>query len=165
MKVSVDSALLKIRPAVPADVESVAAVLHAAHAWNMEHGFNFTAAYITAEDLAQRMARSRFCVAEVDSKLVGTIEVKIDDKLEGWCFKLLAVDPDCGRKGVGRALVACAEAYAHQQGARQLLLDTPANHPWLPTYYEQLGYRISGEIQWTGKQYRSVIMRKELPSP
>ncbi len=154
-----------IRPVRPdREADAVRALMHAAHAWNLAHGFNFTAADIGAATLLPRLDPARFWVAEgADGELVGTIEVKADeDDPRDRRFHLLAVAPAAAGGGVGRALVAHAEDVARRAGARRLTLDTPESHPWLPAFYRRLGYAPFGHVQWEGKLYRSVLMAKDL---
>ncbi|MFN3430130.1 MAG: GNAT family N-acetyltransferase [Candidatus Sericytochromatia bacterium] len=153
----------RIRPAAAADAPAALAVLHAAHAWNLAHGFNFTAATMRLDELAERLTPETFFVAEVDGRLVGTVEVKPEPAPGMWGLHLLGVDPACAARGVGRALVAFAEAHAAANGADRLRLDTPEHHPWLPAFYQRLGYRQTGTVQWEGKRYRSVYLTKSLP--
>ena len=157
--------MLAIRSVAPADAPAVLALLHAAHAWNLANGFNFTAADITPEALALRLDPGHFFVAEDAGQIVGTIEVKPERAGPDWGFHLLAVDPDAKRGGIGKALVAHAERLGRQAGAPRMILDTPESHPWLPAYYEKLGYRRFGTDQWEGKRYRSVLMAKSLGGP
>ncbi len=151
--------------------------MHAAHAWNAANGFNFTAADITLESLLDRILPDRFyvAIAVTSGGIVGTIELKPDDEEgsafwdlqpggveDSWGFHMLAVAPDSGLRGVGRQLVEFAQAETRRRGARRLTLDTPENHPWLPTYYAGLGFERIGYHQWPGKTYRSVLMGKPL---
>jgi predicted N-acetyltransferase YhbS len=158
-------ARMLIRAATPADALDVLALLHAAHAWNLANGFNFTAADISAQDLAPRLDPAHFFVAEAEGRIVGTIEVKPEKTGPDWGFHLLAVDPSAKRGGIGRALVAHAEALGRAAGAPRMILDTPESHPWLPAYYEKLGYMPIGTDRWEGKRYRSVLMAKSLGGP
>lgn len=151
-----------IRPVRPDDAEAVLSLLHAAHAWNLANGFNFTAADISAAELAPRLDPAAFFVAEREGRLAGSIEVTPDREACRWSFHLLAVAPEAAGQGVGRSLVAFAEAHARRQGALSLGLDTPESHPWLPAFYASLGYAVEGHAQWEGKRYRSVLMRKAL---
>ncbi len=48
----------------------------------------------------------------------------------------LAVDPACHRRGIARALVAEAEAWARTQGARGIYLDTPVDNLRGRAFYE-----------------------------
>lgn len=157
-----------IRPVRPTDAGAIQALLHAAHAWNLANGFNFTAADIDMPDLLPRLDPERFFVAEIFERLIATIEVKPEkDQTEvepgpTWGFHLLAVAPDCGLKGVGALLVAFGETVAMKAGASRMTLDTPENHPWLPAYYAKSGYVTYDRVQWEGKHYPSILMAKDL---
>lgn len=151
-----------IRPAGPQDGPAALRVLHAAHAWNMANGFNFTAASMDLPTLVARMRPETFFVAEHGGRLVGTVEVLPDEAPGLWSLHLLGVDPAFGPRGLGRALVAFAERHAREHGATLMRLDTPENHPWLPGYYQRLGYHVTGTVQWEGKRYRSVWLTKVL---
>jgi GNAT superfamily N-acetyltransferase len=52
----------------------------------------------------------------------------------------VAVDPDRQRTGVGRALMAYAETYAHEHGLRELRLYTNLKMTENLTLYPRLGY-------------------------
>lgn len=151
-----------IRPVHAGEAEAARALMHAAHAWNMANGFNFTAGFISVEELLPRLAPASFFVAAEGLRLLGTIEVLPEPEPGRWGFHLLAVAPAAAGRGVGRALVAHAEAVAAEAGGRELILDTPENHPWLPAFYTRLGYEPFGTTHWEGKLYRSVLMRKPL---
>lgn len=151
-----------IRPVDAREAAAVQALMHAAHAWNMANGFNFTAGDITLDTLAPRLVPERFFVAAEGDRLLGTIEVGPEEAPGLWGFHLLAVAPDAGQRGIGRALVAHAEAVARAAGASAIMLDTPENHPWLPAFYARLGYAPYGTAQWEGKHYRSVLLKKPL---
>ena len=151
-----------IRSARPEDAEAALAVMHAAHAWNLANGFNFTAVTMTLPELAARLAPETFFVAEREGRVIGTVEVQPEAEAGLWGLHLLAVDPGVPEKGVGRALVAFAERLAAAGGGEWLRLDTPETHPWLPGFYERLGYARTGTVQWEGKLYRSVLLTKAI---
>jgi GNAT superfamily N-acetyltransferase len=153
---------LLVRPVRLDEAEAVLRVLHAAHAWNMANGFNFTAADMPLDALMPRLRPERFFVAVDGETVLGTIEVQPEEAPGEWRFHLLAVAPEATGLGVGKALVGFAEAFAKEQGAERLTLDTPETHPWLPAFYGRLGFRIYDTVQWQGKNYRSVLMEKAL---
>jgi aminoglycoside 6'-N-acetyltransferase I len=55
--------------------------------------------------------------------------------LEGWY-----VDPDVRRRGVGRALVAAAEAWARAQGCREMASDTDLDNALSRHAHARMGY-------------------------
>lgn len=154
--------MFRIRPVEPGEDTAVQALLHQAHAWNLANGFNFTAADITLAALAPRLDPARFFVAERAGRLVGTVEVKPEPEPPDWGFHLLAVAPEAKGSGVGKALVAHAEALGRAAGAPRMIMDTPENHPWLPGFYRAQGYEAFDYKRWDGKLYRSVLMAKPL---
>lgn len=153
-------ATVTIRPVRPHEAPRVLAVLHAAHAWNLAHGFNFTAATIALDELIPHLSPESFHVADRRGQILGTIEITPWDEPGAWSFHLLAVDPRANGQGIGRALVSFAEAFVAARGGTALVLDTPETHPWLPGFYRRLGYEPAGMTQWEGKHYRSIFLRK-----
>ncbi len=55
--------------------------------------------------------------------------------IEGWY-----VDPDWRGKGIGRALVERAEAWAREQGCTEMASDTTPDYPTSPAAHAALGY-------------------------
>ncbi|HEY1368212.1 MAG TPA: GNAT family N-acetyltransferase [Gaiellaceae bacterium] len=52
----------------------------------------------------------------------------------------VSVHPDHARRGIGRALIARAEAWARDRGLHALTLTTYVDVPWNGPYYERLGF-------------------------
>jgi GNAT superfamily N-acetyltransferase len=73
-----------------------------------------------------------------------------------------AVHPDCRGQGLGERLMDAAEAWAREQGFAQMALDTAAPAEALRRRYQRRGYADVGTVQWSGKTYASVLMRKPL---
>ncbi|MBC8077269.1 MAG: GNAT family N-acetyltransferase [Chloroflexales bacterium] len=59
--------------------------------------------------------------------------------LEAWY-----VDPDVRGQGVGRALVAAAEAWARTQGCREMASDADLDNTVSQAAHQRLGYRETG---------------------
>ncbi|NGO78533.1 GNAT family N-acetyltransferase [Streptomyces sp. YC504] len=57
----------------------------------------------------------------------------------------VSVHPSVARRGVGRALLDHAAAYARRAGLGALTLTTFAEVPWNAPYYRRLGFRVLGE--------------------
>ena len=70
----------------------------------------------------------------------------IDD---GAHIEQISVHPDHARRGLGRRLLAAAEAWAAERGLLALTLTTFARVPWNAPYYERLGFRVLTEAEMT----------------
>ncbi len=90
-------------------------------------------------------AASEFTVGVRDAK--GEIRggFRVEVYYESAFLKWAWVDPKLQRKGVGRALMAIAEAEAKRLGAANLWLDT-FNFQARP-FYEKLGYKVFGALK------------------
>ncbi len=92
--------------------------------------------------------------------LRGFVEVGIRDYAEGcdtnWVGYVEGwyVDPDARGRGVGRALIAAAEAWAAEQGCREMASDAELANTGSQAAHGRLGYAEVG---------RSVHFRKVLP--
>lgn len=92
-----------------------------------------------------------FVCTRPDGTLCGLVEVAIHSSapgcktdhigyLEAWY-----VDPDQRNKGVGRALVEQAEAWARAEGCREMASDTGPAYPLSPAAHAALGYEV---VEW-----------------
>ncbi len=113
-----------------------------------------------AEGIAGHLEATPVFVAEgPDGQLCGMVEVAIRTStfgcttdrvgyLEAWF-----VEPECRRRGIGRALVERAEEWARAQGCTEMASDTTPRYELSPAAHEGLGYR---EVK------RKIHFRKEL---
>ena len=164
--------MLSIRPLSAADsLVELTHLLHRAYARLGSMGLNFTAVNQTPEVTAQRIRGGECLVAEWSQVLAGTIVVQPTyQKSECDYFTRhgvaavhqFGVEPTLQSHGIGRALLAAAESWASERSYGEVAMDTaePATH--LIKFYERLGYCQVGVVQWSGKVYRSVVMRKVL---
>lgn len=169
---------IEIRPLAARDsLDALTALLHRAYAPLAAAGMNYTAATQTADVTARRAAEGQCFVAVRSGEMVGTVTVAgpYDESVAPWTADVpwfrdadtahlhqFAVDPRVQRQGLGQRLVLACETWARERGYRLLALDTaiPAAH--LRALYRRLGYADVGTMQWEGRTYRSVIMRKAL---
>jgi uncharacterized damage-inducible protein DinB/GNAT superfamily N-acetyltransferase len=167
-----------VRPLAARDsIDALTALLHRAYAPLAARGMNFTAATQTRETTLRRVAEGQCFVAELGGVLVGTVTASgpYDEATAPWSaeapwyrdpqtahFHQFAVDPAHQRAGIGRRLVAACEAWARERRYGYIALDTAAPAAELRALYARLGYGEVGDVQWEGKTYRSVIMRKRL---
>lgn len=167
-----------IRPLAPSDSpEALTALLHRAYARLGAMGLNYTAVDQGVEITRDRFASGQGFVAEQAGVVVGTVVVsgpldadkRPDARACAWYLRRdlahlhqLGVEPAAQSQGIGQALIAACERWAVDQGFRAIALDTamPATH--LRQRYAALGYIEVGDVQWSGKRYRTVIMVKPL---
>ncbi len=103
-------------------------------------------------EVAGLMAAGRFlCADDGAGALLGVIYIQREGD-RGY-FGLLSIAPGHQRAGLGRALVAHAEALCRDEGARHMDLKIVNLREELPAYYASLGYRESGSSAFkdTGK--------------
>lgn len=153
-------------------IDELTALLHRAYARLGAMGLNYTAVDQTAEVTRKRI-QGGHCLVAVDGhgRLVGTI-VGQPTYASHVCeyftrpgvaaVHQYAVDPDLQGRGIGRALLAEAEAWAAAQGHRELAMDTAEQAGHLLALYQGLGYEPVGWVQWPGKVYRSRVLSKPL---
>ena len=157
--------------------DAMTALLHRAYAPLAARGMNFTAATQTPETTRKRAAEGQCLVAEAAGVVVGTITISgpfdVDDAVPvttaPWFthrdtahFHQFAVDPNSQNQGLGRRLIQACEDWARDGGYRYLALDTAEPATELRSTYQRLGFEEVGSVQWPGKHYRSVVLRKAL---
>ena len=169
---------IEIRPLAARDsLEALTALLHRAYAPLAAAGMNFGAATQTAHDTARRAAEGQCFVAVCNGELVGMVTVAgpfgestpPGEQGDRWYrdphtahLHQFGVDPHMQRHGVGRRLIAAGEQWARQMGYRLIVMDTAEAAAHLRAMFRRLGYADLGTIQWDGRSYRSVVMRKAL---
>ena len=85
-----------------------------------------------------------FFVAEVDSRLVGTVMGGYDGH-RGWIYAL-AVEPEHQRQGIGRALIAHLESALLERGCLKINLQVRASNESVIAFYEKLGYQVEERV-------------------
>lgn len=174
---------IRLRPLTAADsLDDLTALLHQSYASLAAQGWNFTAVDQPVSLTAQRVSAGQCIVAEQADeagrpRLVGTVMVRGPYRpgVDAWsldtpCYteagtailSQLAVHPDCRGRGLGERLMDGAEDWARREGYTAVALDTAMPAIALRQRYERRGYVLLGDVQWEGKTYRSVLMRKAL---
>ncbi|MGD0796585.1 MAG: GNAT family N-acetyltransferase [Acidobacteriaceae bacterium] len=93
-----------------------------------------------------------------------------------WYLGLLAVRPELQMRGLGHRLLAAAEDYARERGARRIRMTVISLRTALIAWYERRGYRLTGETEpfpygdeRFGRPLRDdlyfVILEKEIEFP
>ena len=100
--------------------------------------------------------------------------VLLDPKKDGvWYLGLLTVRPDLQKRKLGRALLAAAENFAKERGARRIQMTVINVRDILIAWYERRGYTLTDETrpfpygdQRFGKPLRDdlsfVVLQKDL---
>ena len=140
-----------IRRAEQRDVAALAACIDAAYA---DYAARIADLPPVSAGCAEAIAKHQVWIAEVGNELVGGLEMIAEDGFMR--LANLAVHPDHKGAGLGRALLARANAEALDQGYRELRLTTHVAMPENVRLYAHLGWREDR------RQGNKVAMRKVL---
>lgn len=150
-------ASVRIRPRTPEDLPACAAVLRAVHEDSRYP--------VVWPDDAERWLTPRTMVgawvATRDGVVVGHVVLGLADQAGGTrlgSIERLFVDPACGRSGIGRRLLAHAQADAELRGL-PIELDVADGSVAAIRLYERLGWRLvrRAPISWGGDHATSVL--------
>lgn len=152
-----------LRPAVPADHAAILRIAVAADLFAPDELTVFDAEIRSGFDAPQ--PGKAWIVAEDAAMLGAALLVPEGMTGEHRNLLFLGVAPASRRRGVGRRLVAHAEALARSDGARLLLIETADGPEMAPVraLYARLGYAIDGTIRdYWAPGVGKVIFRKTL---
>jgi N-acetylglutamate synthase-like GNAT family acetyltransferase len=130
---------MTFRFADESDRESLMALINRAFA---VEAFFIRGDRLSPQRLADHMQTGRFLLAEDDTRLLGCVYVELHG--EAAYLGLLSVDPACQKTGLGRRMVAAAEEFAREMGARRMNLTVVNLRTELPPWYQKLGYEVTG---------------------
>ena len=162
---------ITIRPATAADYDDVARITQQAYLAGGH--LREEAEYLqTLGDVAHRAEHALVWVAELDGRVAGSVALSLQGEaysdiarageLE---FRMLAVDPQLQRGGVGRALVRAIVDYARTlDGVHTVSLTSVDNMSGAHRLYESLGFVRAPERDWTvpGEDIGLLVFVKEL---
>jgi GNAT superfamily N-acetyltransferase len=129
---------VSIRPATLADADQVARL-------TSHLGYE-----VSIEDIADRLSRALarenhlLLIAEIDGMPAGWIHVGVADYIETGLFAVingLVVDRSVRSQGVGRLLLAQAEAWAKERGLTTIRLWSTVSRERAHAFYERYGYQ------------------------
>lgn len=147
---------LCIRAAVPADIPLLGPIEAAADLLFIEAGHPGFSGVISDDDAATGVAEGRITVAELDETVVGWIKV---GRLAGeLCVEQISVHPDLHRRGIGSRLMRHVMAKARDANEDSIILDTQSDVPWNRPWYEQLGFEVVPQEEWT-EEMADVVTR------
>jgi GNAT superfamily N-acetyltransferase len=123
-----------IRPARPEDLERVSEIRDAV----TENRLTETNA-VRTDEVMRSVTRGHFWIAEEDGRILGFSAANPDERLV-WA---LFVDPDHEGRGLGRALMATAEAMLREAGCAAAHLTTqPGTRA--ERFYRRSGWEVTG---------------------
>ena len=145
-----------LRRAIENDVPSLVSIINEAYSYQDEaKGSPRT----NPEHLLKRMGETELYALVKSESIVGCVYLKaMDDSLH---FGLLTLIPGMRKTGLGKALMTAIIAYASNKPYTHLELDYMSLAPWLKRYYEQYGFRETGEVTRWGS-IDLIGMRKTL---
>lgn len=145
-----------IRPAVAGDTPRIQAIVDAAYAKYIERIGKKPGPML--DDYPARVAEGNVWVAELDGAIAGLVVLLPES---GYLLlDNVAVAPEMRGRGLGRALVAFAEAEARRRGYGEIRLYTHEKMTENITLYPHLGYEETHRGEQAG--FQRVFMRKHL---
>lgn len=145
----------EIRPATPDDLEALHALVHAAYrgdsarrGWTHEADLLDGSRIDRASLLSAITLPDQIVLVAVDGEaLTGCVHVT--DRGEGLAYLgMLTVDPAQQAKGLGRRLIAAAEAYAFRHfHTRRMEMTVIVHRHELIQWYQRRGYGLTGETR------------------
>jgi ribosomal protein S18 acetylase RimI-like enzyme len=147
----------RIRPACPEEADALRALVRAAYArWVPLIGREPAP---MNDDYAARIAAGEaFLLRSEAGELLGAI--MLEEARDALLVDNVALAPAAQGRGLGRALMAFAEAEAHRRGRGTLRLYTNATMQANLRLYERLGYRETHRAQQDG--FARVFLEKRL---
>ncbi len=147
-----------LRKAIEADYAEVIDLANLAYrgregavpSWNIEKGIvggQRLDDSLLKEELAAKPDGALLVYREAaDGPLLGTtwLNPESDDV---WSMGLLTVRPELQNQHLGRRLLAAAEAYASDRGAKRMRIGVLHVRDTLIAWYERRGYRATGETE------------------
>jgi GNAT superfamily N-acetyltransferase len=146
---------MMLTPAIEADHSAIIELANWAYrgtgpsaSWNMESGIlegQRLNESLIREDLAARPQGHLLTYREEPGGvLLGT--AWLDPRADGaWYLGLFMVRPDMQNRQLGRTLLAAAESFARERGARRIRMTVLHVRSTLIAWYQRRGYVLSGE--------------------
>ena len=158
---------MTVREGTDADVPAIVALVNLAY---LAEAFIVSGGRVSEQGVRARLARARGAWLVIDDgeprpSLTGAIFV---EALEArGHFGPLAVDPSAQGRGVGKRLVAAAEAWCRARGCSEMELEVVSARTELPAFYRALGYADVGRAPFPEPDKllgdaHLVVMRRSL---
>lgn len=135
---------MRFRIAEPADIEAVTSLIN--QAFKVERFF-VEGDRIHIEAVRELSGKGRFILIHDNESLAGCVYVEIQG--ERGYIRLLSVNPERQRSGIGSRLMQAAEERCREAGCRFVDLRIVNIRLELPGFYRRLGYRETGTAPLT----------------
>ncbi len=154
---------LAFRSATSADAGAIVAVVNAAYV--VEEEFRLKGKRTDEEDVEAHLRAGAYLLAEDEDGLAGCVYVEATDR-SGY-FGMLSVDPGRQYGGIGKQLVAAAEAWCSERGCSEMTITVVNARKVLFPWYEKLGYAEAGREPFPQPERMTipvemVVMRKPM---
>jgi GNAT superfamily N-acetyltransferase len=109
-------------------------------------------------DVGGRIDRTIVLVAVKDGRILGSATIEMDEVIgddddelpaDTACLRMLGVDPELRRGGVGRGLVEATIALARARGKREVILRTTPPMTAAQALYESMGFERDPSLDLT----------------
>ena len=156
-----------VRPARPEDADAIAAIQNPVI---RDTAITFNPRQRTPEDIAEAVdALPCFLVAEEDGAVLGFVSYDQFRKGPGYARTMehtIVLGPNAHGRGIGRALMAGAEAVAREQGVGSLWAGVSGENPDGAAFHARLGFEEVVRLPEVGYKFGRwmdlVLMRKWL---
>jgi ribosomal protein S18 acetylase RimI-like enzyme len=149
-------AMTMLLPAHEADYPAIIDLANLAYrgagpsaSWNIEdfiEGERLNESLLREDLAAKPHAHLLIYRDDPDGPLLGT--VLLDPQKDGaWYLGLLTIRPDLQKRKLGRALLADAEDFARERGARRIQMTVVNVRDILIAWYERRGYKLTKETR------------------
>jgi ribosomal protein S18 acetylase RimI-like enzyme len=140
--------------ATDADLDAIAALVNSAYRGDSSRaGWTTEADYLEgqrtdAERLREQLAATPGAVMlsfrDDDGSLLGSVWLE-PRGTDAWYLGMFTIRPDLQARGLGRTLLAEAERFAKERGARRMRITVIQLREPLIAWYERRGFRATGE--------------------
>ena len=152
-----------LREATAKDIAKIVALIN--EAYLPAEGFLYEGPRIDTDEVRDKLRKGTFLLQPNSvGALDGCVYVQVRDQV-GY-FGLLAVSTDRQHHGLGRRLIASAEAYFKTRACGEVEIDVVNHRQELFGFYGGLGYHVVGQRPFEDQRLQQpshfVIMRKTL---
>lgn len=137
---------IRLRSIVDEDVDELVVIINEAYSYQDEaKGETRT----NPEHLRKRIAEADFYTMTHDNKVIGC--VYLEPKDSALHFGLLTLTPEYRGKGIAQKVMTAIDQYAISNNFTTIELDYMSLAPWLKNYYENYGFKETGQVVKWGK--------------